>query len=29
MKNELIIIDRYNRSGFVQTDEFMEKRGII
>ena len=29
MKDELIIIDRYNRSGFVQTDEFMEKCGII
>lgn len=29
MKDELIIIDRYNRSGFVQTDEFMEECGII
>ncbi len=29
MKDELIIIDRYNRSGLVQTDEFMEKCGII
>lgn len=29
MKDELIIIDRYNRSGFVQTDEFMEKCRII
>lgn len=29
MKDELIIIDRYNRSGLVQTDEFMEMCGII
>ena len=28
MKNELVIIDRYNRSGLVQTDEFMRSCGI-
>lgn len=28
MKDELVIIDRYNRSGLVQTDEFMSICGI-
>lgn len=28
MKNELVIIDRYNRTGLVQTDEFMSACGI-
>ena len=28
MKDELVIIDRYNRSGLVQTDEFMSACGI-
>ncbi|MCI7767151.1 MAG: polysaccharide deacetylase family protein [Oscillospiraceae bacterium] len=28
MKNELVIIDRYNRTGLVQTDEFMKSCGI-
>ena len=28
MKDELVILDRYNRSGLVQTDEFMTACGI-
>lgn len=28
MKNEFVILDRYNRSGLVQTDEFMTACGI-
>lgn len=28
LKNELVIIDRYNRTGLVQTDEFMKSCGI-
>jgi len=29
MRNKLVIVDRYNRSGLVQTDEFMRKAGIM